>query len=130
MAIINTLTWLTWGVIIRDKYVKRSAFPGRFGHVIVIPKDGDKNMVRPEVWRELRLLDALIRNTTAVYEGERFTYSQICARWLDECSSNDILDLDLFIELVYCTYLSTSIILGSSFALLLRHAGPFFNETD
>lgn len=69
--------------------------------MIVIPKDNDTNMIRREIWDELRVLDGIIRNATAVYEGEKYTYDQICARWLDQCFSNDILNLDAIIELVY-----------------------------
>ena len=66
--------------------------------MIVISKDGNDNILRREVWQELRLLDGLIRNFTVTYEGESYTYSQICARWLDQCMINDILNLDLILE--------------------------------
>lgn len=71
---------------------------GRFGHVIVIPKDGGRNMLKKAIWEELRELDKIIRNTKAKYEGEVFTYEQICARWLDQCFNNDILNLYHVIE--------------------------------
>ncbi|KAJ8679532.1 hypothetical protein QAD02_015319 [Eretmocerus hayati] len=74
--------------------IARITRPGRFGHVIVIPKDGDKNMLRRVIWEELRVLDGIIRNVSAVYEGEVFTYNQICARWIDQCFTNDVLNLD------------------------------------
>ncbi|XP_017764306.1 PREDICTED: patched domain-containing protein 3 [Eufriesea mexicana] len=67
--------------------------PGRFGHVIITSKDGNDNLLREAVFRELMELDKAIRNTKAVYEGTQFTYNQICAKWLDTCFSNDILDL-------------------------------------
>ncbi|XP_012282501.1 patched domain-containing protein 3 [Orussus abietinus] len=73
--------------------VGRITRPGRFGHVIVVPKDGDPNMLRTVIWEELRLLDGMIRNATAKFEGQEFTYEKICARWLDECFANDILSL-------------------------------------
>ena len=88
--------------------VFRISFSGRFGHVIVIPKDGDKNMLRRVIWDELRMLDEIIKNATATYDGQTFTYSQICAHWLDECFNNDILNLDQVIELVsspHCSFL-------------------------
>lgn len=66
---------------------------GRFGHVIVIPKDGGNNMLKSAIWQELRELDWIIKNITAKYEDEEFTYEQICARWLDQCFNNDILNL-------------------------------------
>ncbi|XP_011307702.1 patched domain-containing protein 3 [Fopius arisanus] len=81
-----------------DFDVTRITRPGRFGHVIIVAKDGNENMLRREVWKELRLLDGIIRNATAVYEGESFTYGQVCARTKDECSSNSILNLDLIME--------------------------------
>ncbi|XP_015605307.1 patched domain-containing protein 3 [Cephus cinctus] len=73
--------------------VGRITRPGRFGHVIIIPKDGDSNMLRKVVWDELQLLDNVIKNATATYEGESFTYEQVCARWQDQCFNNDILSL-------------------------------------
>ncbi|XP_071874799.1 patched domain-containing protein isoform X3 [Bombus fervidus] len=72
--------------------------PGRFGHVIITSKDGNDNLLRTAVFDELRQLDKMIRNTKAIYEGEEFTYSQICAKWLDTCFNNDILDLHHVIE--------------------------------
>lgn len=50
------------------------------------------------MWKELRLLDELIQNTTAHYEDETFTYRDICAKWIDECYQNDILNLDYIME--------------------------------
>ncbi|XP_076684243.1 patched domain-containing protein isoform X2 [Andrena cerasifolii] len=67
--------------------------PGRFGHVIVTAKDGDENLLRQVVFDELKQLDDAIKGAKATYAGEVFTYEQICARWLDECFTNDILDL-------------------------------------
>ncbi|XP_016918346.1 patched domain-containing protein 4 isoform X5 [Apis cerana] len=78
--------------------------PGRFGHVIITSKDGNENLLRTVVFNELRELDKTIRNTKAMYEGEEFNYSQICARWLDTCFNNDILDLHHIIE--YHPYVS------------------------
>ncbi|KAL6263196.1 hypothetical protein P5V15_005996 [Pogonomyrmex californicus] len=78
--------------------VGRITRPGRFGHVIVIPKDGGHNMLKSAIWQELRQLDWLIRNVTAKYEDEEFTYEQICARWLDQCFNNDILNLHHIIK--------------------------------
>ncbi|XP_057336160.1 patched domain-containing protein 3 [Microplitis mediator] len=80
--------------------VGRITRPGRFGHVIVIPKDGSKNMLRKEVWDDLVLLDSIIKNVTAHYEGESYTYERVCARWLDKCFNNDILNLVHIIEKV------------------------------
>ncbi|KAH0954942.1 hypothetical protein HN011_012426 [Eciton burchellii] len=73
--------------------VGRITRPGRFGHVIVIPKDGGRNMLKSVIWDELRQLDQIIKNAEAKYDGEVFTYQEICARWLDQCFNNDILNL-------------------------------------
>lgn len=73
-------------------------FPGRFGRVIVISKDGNDNMLRRETFRELRHLDELIQNATVEYEGELFTYKDACARWENECFQNDILNLDFIMD--------------------------------
>ncbi|XP_034190230.2 patched domain-containing protein isoform X1 [Osmia lignaria lignaria] len=78
--------------------LSRITRPGRFGHVIVTTKDGDSNLLRKAVFDELLELDGLIKSAKAVFEGEEFTYSQICARWLDTCFSNNILDLHHVIE--------------------------------
>ncbi|XP_011164677.1 patched domain-containing protein 3 [Solenopsis invicta] len=67
--------------------------PGRFGHVIVIPKDGGRNMLKSAIWQELRELDWIIRNITVKYEDEEFTYDKICAQWNNECVKNNILNL-------------------------------------
>lgn len=40
------------------------------------------------------MLDDIIQNTTLEYDGEVFSYRQICARWEGECFTNDILNLD------------------------------------
>uniref|UniRef100_A0A182VL42 SSD domain-containing protein n=1 Tax=Anopheles merus TaxID=30066 RepID=A0A182VL42_ANOME len=79
--------------------VGRITRPGRFGRVIVISKDEhNKNLLRSEVWQELRLLDGIIQNATVQYDGESFTYREACARWENECFTNDILNLDKIID--------------------------------
>lgn len=77
---------------------------GRFGRVIVTSKDGDKNMIRREVFQELRILDNLIQNATAHYDGESYTYHDVCARWENECFTNDILNLDYIMDEVSAHY--------------------------
>lgn len=71
---------------------------GRFGRVIVIPKDGNDNMIRREIFKELRQLDNIIQNATVTYDGESFTYKDACARWENECFENDILNLDYIMD--------------------------------
>ncbi|XP_053625980.1 patched domain-containing protein 3 isoform X2 [Plodia interpunctella] len=78
--------------------VGRITRPGRFGRVIVVPKDNNTNMLRTEVWKELRELDELVQNTTVTLpSGETFTYRDECARWEGQCFVNDILNLDKII---------------------------------
>lgn len=74
-------------------------FLGRFGRVILLPKEGD-NLLSVECWKELRLLDSIIRNTTIKFgeENEKFTYEDICAKWGNDCFENDILNLDKIME--------------------------------
>lgn len=55
-------------------------------------------MLRVEIWKELRLLDEMIQNTTAQYEGDVFTYRDVCAKWINECFQNDILNLDYVMD--------------------------------
>lgn len=80
---------------------------GRFGRVIVIPKDGDENMLRREIFMELRQLDNLIQNATTTYDGDTFTYKDNCARWENECFENDILNLDALMDDVSGTLTKT-----------------------
>lgn len=81
---------------------------GRFGRVIVIPKHGD-NMLSVEAWKELRILDGIIKNSSIVFGEDKttYTYEDICARWVDHCFENDILNLDFIMEevnTVLCLY--------------------------
>lgn len=64
----------------------------------MVSKDGDENMLRREVFQEMRILDQIIQNTTVHHDGEDFKYTDICARWDDECFSNDILNLDYIMD--------------------------------
>lgn len=94
LAIIKyNISWF----LVRDQ-LNLLLVAGRFGHVIVIPKDGGHNMLKSSIWEELMELDRIIRNAKAKYENDVFTYEQICARWLDECFTNDILNLHRVIE--------------------------------
>ena len=64
----------------------------------MIPKDGNENMIRREIFQELRQLDNIIQNATVTYDGETFTYKDTCARWENECFENDILNLDYIMD--------------------------------
>jgi len=69
----------------------------------VITKDGDENMIRREVFQELRQLDNIIQNATTTYDGDTYTYKDNCARWENECFENDILNLDALMDDVSTT---------------------------
>lgn len=73
-------------------------FSGRFGRVIITSKDADPNLIRREVFEELRILDQIIQNTTVLFDGVDYSYDDICARWDDACFSNDILNLDQIMD--------------------------------
>ncbi|PSN48726.1 hypothetical protein C0J52_08794 [Blattella germanica] len=78
--------------------VGRITRPGRFGRVIVVPRHG-KDMLKREIFHELRMLDELIQNATVQWDDEEvFTYRDVCARWVDQCFQNDILNLDYIID--------------------------------
>ncbi|CAH1990145.1 unnamed protein product [Acanthoscelides obtectus] len=78
--------------------VSRITRAGRFGRVILTTKDGDKNMLRTAVWDEVRLLDEYIQNMTVHFDDTYFTYKDICAKWMDECFFNDILNLHYIMD--------------------------------
>ncbi|VEN51717.1 unnamed protein product, partial [Callosobruchus maculatus] len=78
--------------------VSRITRAGRFGRVILTSKDGDKNMLRTAVWDEVRLLDEYIQNMTVYFDDQYFTYKDICAKWMDECFFNDILNLHYIMD--------------------------------
>ncbi|XP_037973388.2 patched domain-containing protein 3 isoform X1 [Plutella xylostella] len=78
--------------------VGRITRAGRFGRVIIVSKDNTTNMLRTEVWKELRQLDELVQNVTVhLPDGDTFTYKEECARWEGQCFVNDILNLDKII---------------------------------
>ena len=55
-------------------------------------------MLKSEIFHELRMLDDLIQNATVRWDDDEiFTYKDVCARWVDECFQNDILNLDYII---------------------------------
>ncbi|ALC42675.1 Ptr [Drosophila busckii] len=106
--------------------VGRITRPGRFGRVIVIPKDGDENMLRREVFMELRMLDNLIQNATTTYDGDTFTYKDNCARWENECFENDILNLDVLMDDIESGQLNLSFPIMFNPVTWDAHAFPVF----
>lgn len=61
-------------------------------------------MLTSAVWNDLRILDGIVKNITIEYgEDDRkqsYTYEQMCARWMDDCFENDILNLDAVMDQV------------------------------
>lgn len=59
-------------------------------------------MLTSPTWTELRMLDDIVKNVTITYGDDKqtYTYKDICARWMDDCFENDILNLDSVIEQV------------------------------
>lgn len=106
--------------------VARITRAGRFGRVIVTSKDGNKNMLRKEVWKELRLLDDLIQNMTVFYNDDYYTYKDICAKWMTECFQNDILNLDYIIDDVETGALNLTFPLMFNPVTWDAHAFPVF----
>ncbi|KRT79642.1 Hedgehog receptor, partial [Oryctes borbonicus] len=103
----------------------------RFGRVIVTSRDGNKNMLRAEVWKELRLLDDIIQNATVFFEDEYFMYQDICAKWNNECFKNDILNLDYVIDEVERGELNLTFPLMFNPVTWDAHAFPvFFGGTE
>ena len=93
---------------------------GRFGRVIIVAKDDDENLLRTSVWSELRVLDDIIQNTTVDFDGETFSYKDICAKWENECYTNDILNLDYILPEVNKVKLSTEGYLEPSIVSVFR----------
>lgn len=62
-------------------------------------------MLRKEIFQELRILDDIIQNATVQFDGDIFTYNDVCARWENECFSNDILNLDYILDDVRSKFL-------------------------
>ncbi|CAH0556056.1 unnamed protein product [Brassicogethes aeneus] len=106
--------------------VARITRAGRFGRVILTAKDGDKNMLRKEVWQEMRLLDNLIQNMTVFHDDEYYTYKEICAKWMTECFQNDILNLDFIIEDVEAKKINLTFPLMFNPVTWDAHAFPVF----
>ncbi|GJQ75560.1 hypothetical protein Trydic_g17642 [Trypoxylus dichotomus] len=103
----------------------------RFGRVIVTSRDGNRNMLRTEIWKELRLLDDLIQNATVFFEDEYFTYQDICAKWNNECFKNDILNLDYVMDEVERGELNLTFPLMFNPVTWDAHAFPvFFGGTE
>lgn len=64
---------------------------GRFGHIILVPKDGG-NVLRSEIFEEIVRLDEYIKNMTIEYDDEEYQYKDLCAKQQGKCFNNDILE--------------------------------------
>ncbi|XP_063921586.1 patched domain-containing protein 3 [Zophobas morio] len=106
--------------------VARITRAGRFGRVIVTSKDGNKNLLRTVVWKELRLLDGIIQNMTVYHDDDYFTYKDICARWMSDCFQNDILNLDYIMDDVETGNLNLTFPLMFNPVTWDAHAFPVF----
>lgn len=95
-------------------------FAGRFGRVIVTTKDGDRNLIRREVFEELRILDGLIQNATITFDDQTYTYQDVCAKNHDGCFVNSLLDLDQVMdEVSFIQNVSTETIVQSRMCILV-----------
>ncbi|XP_074031747.1 patched domain-containing protein [Leptinotarsa decemlineata] len=111
--------------------VARITRAGRFGRVIVTSKDGDKNLLRADVWRELRLLDEYVQNMTVFYDDEYFSYKDMCAKWMTDCFTNDILNLDYIMDDVESKNINLTFPLMFNPVTWDAHAFPvFFGGTE
>ncbi|XP_048522309.1 patched domain-containing protein 3 [Dendroctonus ponderosae] len=111
--------------------VARITRAGRFGRVIITSKDGIKNMLRTDVWKEMRQLDDLIQNMTVHFQEEQFNYSNICAKWMDECFQNDILNLEYIMDEVEAGERNLTFPLTLNTVTFDVHALPvFFGGTE
>lgn len=71
--------------------VGRITHKGRFGRVIVAAQDGG-DVLRPHVFEEIVLLDALIHNISIEYDDVSYRYEDLCAKNNGKCAPNNILD--------------------------------------
>jgi hypothetical protein len=71
----------------------RVTHKGRFGRIIIVPKD-EGNVLRRSIWDEIMHLDQTIRNMTIEWDDSFWKYENLCAKQDYKCWSNDILDFD------------------------------------
>ncbi|KAF5284697.1 hypothetical protein FQR65_LT13450 [Abscondita terminalis] len=111
--------------------VGRITRAGRFGRVIITSSTSNKNILRKEVWAEMRMLDNLIQNITASFEDEFFSYKDICAKWGSECFQNNILNLDYIMDQVESGQLNLTFPLMFNPVTWDAHAFPvYFGGTE
>ncbi|KAL1462487.1 hypothetical protein WDU94_014318 [Cyamophila willieti] len=106
--------------------------PGRFGRIIAIPKHGD-TMLTKEIWKELRLIDEIVHNTSIVYGEDNtvYRYEDICAKWVDSCFPNDILNLDYVMDEVETKALNLTFPIMFNPVTWDAHAFPvYFGATE
>lgn len=83
-------------------------------------------MIRREVFQELRMLDNMVQNATAQYDGEKYTYRDICARWEGDCFQNDILNLDYIMDEILSKEINLTFPVMFNPATWDAHAFPVF----
>ncbi|KAF5303490.1 hypothetical protein FQA39_LY09953 [Lamprigera yunnana] len=111
--------------------VARITRAGRFGRVIVTSSSSNKNMLRTEIWKEMRLLDDIIQNITVSFDDDFFSYKDICAKWGNQCFQNDILNLDYVMSEVESGQLNLTFPIMFNPVTWDAHAFPvFFGGTE
>ncbi len=68
----------------------RSTRIGRSGRILITAKD-EGSILRKHVFDEIVHLDALVRNLTIEWNGERLRYADMCSTWKGKCWGNEIL---------------------------------------
>ena len=64
-----------------------------FLQVHIEPRRNGSNALRDDVIDAAKRLDSFIQDHAVSYDGSRYRYSDLCARWNDTCSSNALLDI-------------------------------------
>ncbi|XP_076326297.1 patched domain-containing protein 3-like [Tachypleus tridentatus] len=70
---------------------------GRLARILIDAKDGG-SVLTTHVFNELLKLDAIIKNITIIWDGDLYTYKDLCAKTNGICFHNDILDFEAKIQ--------------------------------
>ncbi|UYV66120.1 daf-6 [Cordylochernes scorpioides] len=65
---------------------------GRYGRIIVTTLDGS-SILKPEVFKQLLLIDRIIHNITLLKDGLEWRYLHLCAKRNGHCWENEVLNL-------------------------------------
>ncbi|XP_059085316.1 patched domain-containing protein 3-like isoform X2 [Tigriopus californicus] len=63
---------------------------GRFGRLLITAQDNE-TLLRDDMFREMLILDELVRNMTFSFENQTWKYEDVCAQNNGQCWKNDIL---------------------------------------